>query len=485
MKLVAMKAPSEENSIKPVLISIIVPAYKQARYLGETIRSVLNQTYSYFEIIVVDDASPDNTSEIVRGFDDSRIQYILHSENRGLSASRNTGIQASSGEILAFLDADDIFHPEKLQMHAAFLQTHQDIGVTYNARFELDYSRDTIRDLWRPPLTASLPDLVAGFPFSPSDMVVRRKWFSQVGLFDPGAGSAEDTDLPCRMALAGCKFASVDRALNYRRYHSGRGRKNLRGRFNDISRVLQAVFSDPRCSEDVLAIRNIAIKEHLMALMSLALIQEETALGQELVLELIRVDPSVLEGNPCELLVYLMAQSIADENRNHEALLQIIFAQLPKQIEWMSRYYVWAVAHGYLNKAIRAVIWGRLEDGKMYFERAQGFKAEIDDKMLQSLAHKLLSYEIEFGEIAARAVIKRLSPYLNQFGGFRCSRRMRGFYLVNRAFRCYGSEKYSEVPGSVLRALASDPSYFANRGVIAILLRSLGILRKKKLLRKS
>ena len=122
-------------------------------------------------------------------------------------------------------------------------------------------------------------------------MVLRREWLTKVGLFDPRVGSGEDTDLPCRLALAGCRFAGIDRALNYRRYHSGRERKNLRGRLNDISGVLKSIFADPRCPEDVRAISGTAMKSHMMALMSLALIQGETQLAHELIHELIGMDP--------------------------------------------------------------------------------------------------------------------------------------------------------------------------------------------------
>jgi glycosyltransferase involved in cell wall biosynthesis len=470
----------KEISAEPILVSVVIPAFKQAEFLGDAIRSVLSQTYPHLEIIIVDDASPDNASEVVSGFDDPRVKLITHRQNLGLSAARNTGILASTGEIIALLDADDIFHPEKLQMHMAFLRDHQEFGVTYNARFELNHSDTTIRWLFRPPTTATLIDLVKGFPFSPSDMVVRREWFSKVGLFDPGAGSAEDTDLPCRLALAGCKFASVDRALNYRRYHSGRGRRNLRGRLNDVSRVLEAVFNDPRCPKDVLAIRTTAIKYHLMAVMSLALIQEETELGRELVLELIRIDPSVLEGYPCELLDYLLSEAIADEKMDHEVLLRKIFAQLPKEAASISASLDRVAARGYLAKGIRAVIWGRLEAGKAHFERASRLKAGVGNDMLQSITSNLLSYQMEFGVEATLKVIERLSHFLDSPGNYKRGRRLIGSYRVNCAFQDYRSGRYPRVPGQVLQALAKDPSYFANRGVMAILIRSLSrILRGK------
>ncbi len=103
------------------LISVIIPAYNQADFLGKAIQSVFDQTYSNFELIVVNDASSDHTSEVIKQFDDPRLKNIVHKKNRGLPGTRNTGIRAASGEIIALLDSDDIFHPEKLEAHVDFL----------------------------------------------------------------------------------------------------------------------------------------------------------------------------------------------------------------------------------------------------------------------------------------------------------------------------------------------------------------------------
>lgn len=283
--------------VEDPLVSVVIPSFRQAAFLAETLRSVFAQTWPHLEAIVVDDASPDETPEVIATFDDPRLVYIRHDTNRGLPESRNTGMRAARGELIAWLDADDVYHPEKLEAHVAFLRANPAVGFTYSARFEWNHSQTTIRDLFRPPLAVDLLDLVRWFPFCPSEVVMRREWPFTAGLFDPARGSAEDTDLPCRMALAGCRFASVDRALNYRRYHSGRGRRNLAGRLADVSGVLEAVFADPRCPDHVRAARDTALKVHLMDIVSLSLRQEETALAQHSVRRLVRMDPTMLQGS--------------------------------------------------------------------------------------------------------------------------------------------------------------------------------------------
>lgn len=96
------------------LVSVILPAYNAERYVGEAIESVLKQSYPYFEIMIVNDASQDRTEEVVKSFDDKRINLINHSLNSGPGAARNTAINAARGRWIAILDADDQWHPDRL-----------------------------------------------------------------------------------------------------------------------------------------------------------------------------------------------------------------------------------------------------------------------------------------------------------------------------------------------------------------------------------
>src|SRR5262245_35299311 len=115
------------------LVSVIVPSYNASRYIRETLESVLGQTYSSFEVIVVDDGSTDETAAIVGDHSrrDSRIRLVSQS-NAGVGAARNRGIAEASGEFIAPLDADDIWYPDKLQKQVASLQRHgTEWGVGY------------------------------------------------------------------------------------------------------------------------------------------------------------------------------------------------------------------------------------------------------------------------------------------------------------------------------------------------------------------
>jgi len=455
-------------------VSVIIPAYNQANYLGEAIQSVLNQTFLDFELIVVNDASPDNTADVIDQFRDPRLKCILHPENRGLAATRNTGIRASRGEFIAFLDADDIFHPQKLETHIKFLKFHPEIALSYNNRFNFCDKSRAIREFMRPPPTIDLADYVWGFPFGMCDFLVRKEAIVSIGMFDESFSFfGEDLDMICRLTLAGYRFAGVDRALSYRRCYSGRVIKNLENGANAIFRALYQVFNDPRCPERVLARRDIVFAYHYMDWAYYAFAQDETALGQKYIREAIRLNPVSLNGKPSQLVNFVLHHSIADEGIDHEAFLKKIFVQFPSELKHLSQHLDWAISRGYLLKATRAVIWGQSEYESAFFARARNLKTKIDEPFIQLLTYQLLNYENEFGMEAVQKVLKKLVFFLGKVGGWYSRRRLVGSFFVNHAFQNYRKQKYSQVPGSVIRGVLSTPSYITNRGVIAILIRSL------------
>src|SRR3989442_437688 len=97
-------------------VSVIIPTYNRAEFLGLALTSVLNQTFQDFEILIIDDNSQDSTQEVVTNFGDERIKYIRHDVNKRVAAARNTGVANSNGEYIAFLDDDDEWFPDKLQI---------------------------------------------------------------------------------------------------------------------------------------------------------------------------------------------------------------------------------------------------------------------------------------------------------------------------------------------------------------------------------
>lgn len=184
-------------------VSVIIPTYNQAGYLAAAVQSVLGQTFGDFELIVVNDGSTDNTKEEAFRFSDPRVRYI-YQENRGLSAARNTGIQASTGEYIALLDSDDIWLPQKLELQIGLLASHPEVALVYSdadlfddqsgavtGRF-LDGKRVFSGKVFRQLLSTQF--------IKPSTTVVRRSVFQTVGYFDESIREVQDRDMWLRIA---------------------------------------------------------------------------------------------------------------------------------------------------------------------------------------------------------------------------------------------------------------------------------------------
>jgi hypothetical protein len=223
----------------------------------------------------------------------------------------------------------------------------------------------------------------------------------------------------------------------------------------------------------VLAVRDIAHMNTNLVWAYYAFAQDETELGQKYLIEAIQLDSSVLEGQPCRLLDFLVMNSIAEEGRDHPELLQSIFDQLPAEVAWLSEHYDWAVGLGHLLKGSRAIMWSSPEVGQHHFARAGELKAKVDKTYVNKLTHQLLLYEHEFGPEAAKIFLENLSPYLDQMGDQQGVRWLKGNYAIGQAFQSYKRGEFRQVPGEVVRAIRSDPRYVSNRGVWSIMFRSL------------
>jgi glycosyltransferase involved in cell wall biosynthesis len=455
------------------LVSVIIPAYNQADFLGAAIRSVLEQSYSNVEAIVVDDVSPDHTADVVRSFDDPRLHYIVHDRNRMLAAARNTGMRAARGEIFALLDADDYFDKKKIAVHVEFLRRNPGIGVSYNARYELLCSGDGVRNVVRVPETLTLRDLVLGFPFCPSDMVLRREWAFAVDLFDESyIHFSEDLDINCRLALAGCRFGGVDRCLNYRRFHAGRVIRNTRQRLDGAVRSLDNTFADPRTPLEVHALKGQAYANNYVVWGVEALHQSDTASGLEFLRQALHHWPELLSGNPNELTVFLLYAVIFDETADHEKSYRNIVVQLSPEFAAVNAQMEWGIGRGWLIKAYRSLIWGSREEGRACLREAARAGAVVDEQYIRDVVYQLRGREIECGSEAAYEAARRIDEELRvEMPGVKAPSFAAAMPLA-RAFEFYTAGRSDAVPSEVLRAFRMDPRHMLNRGALSILVRS-------------
>lgn len=223
------------------LVSVVIATYNMAKYLPMAIQSVLEQTYNNIEVIVVDDGSTDNTEEVIKTLsEDTRVRYIVQ-ENRGQASAKNRGIQESSGEFIAFLDADDMWKPEKLELQIPVFFRSKSIGVVYA---KLIYIDDKGVELLNTPDEYMLfrgwvsgPLFIRNFVrFGAA--VVRRECFVRLGGFKEHIRMGIDYDLWLRFSTQ-YEFEYVDKALLYYRIWAGQMSNNCKGRYLNGIKIMQ------------------------------------------------------------------------------------------------------------------------------------------------------------------------------------------------------------------------------------------------------
>ncbi|BAU11923.1 hypothetical protein LEP3755_24470 [Leptolyngbya sp. NIES-3755] len=209
------------------IISVIIPAYNSEKTIRETIGSVLNQTFGNFEIVVVDDGATDSTVAVVQSIPDSRIKVFSYS-NGGLPTARNRGIEVSKGDYLTFLDADDLWTPDKLERQWQALEEHPEADVAYSWTTFVNqdgqflyqgssYGNDS--NIYHKLLVKNCLD-------SGSNLLVRRRAIAQIPHFDPEFPKAADWDFYIRLA-AQFKFVCVPKYQILYRVHEGSSSFNI------------------------------------------------------------------------------------------------------------------------------------------------------------------------------------------------------------------------------------------------------------------
>ena len=189
------------------LISVIIPLYNKERFIKETLDSVFNQTFSDYEIIIVDDGSIDNSASIVKAIDDQRIT-VFSNQNKGVSHARNFGISNANSDLIALLDGDDLWEPNHLENLYNLYKKFPDCGLYATAYYKQYFNGKKIKASYNGVSTdhfgiiddyfsASIKDGIAWT----SAVLIPMKTFREVGMFDEEMRSGQDTDLWIRIVL--------------------------------------------------------------------------------------------------------------------------------------------------------------------------------------------------------------------------------------------------------------------------------------------
>jgi glycosyltransferase involved in cell wall biosynthesis len=220
-------------------VSVIIPAYNAARYITEAVDSVLAQTCPPAEVLIIDDGSTDNTEGQLRKYDD-RVRYI-YQQNQGVASARNRGMREAQGNLIAFLDADDVWHPEKLRWQLMALAQRPELGAVSTGRFDwpgTSYPELALADPLASMSQISWSKLVIRNTLDTSAIVVRSDVLKAVGLFDTRLQGPEDFDLWLRITEV-TTFGHLDVPLTGYRNSPGSVSKQADRMIRDKHTMLQ------------------------------------------------------------------------------------------------------------------------------------------------------------------------------------------------------------------------------------------------------
>ena len=208
--------------MKKSKVSVLLPVYNGSQYLSETIHSILNQTYSDFEIIIIDDASMDNSVDIINNFNNKKIILRQNDSNLGQAESENIGLRIARGTYIARIDQDDLMMPDRLEKQVQFLDSHPDIAAVGSQVYCIDSSGKSIKKImWPVGFEANLFYIITGnVPVGDPAVMYRKEMVQNLGGYNEQYVPSEDYYLWLQMYLKGYKCDNIKDFLTTYRLHS-------------------------------------------------------------------------------------------------------------------------------------------------------------------------------------------------------------------------------------------------------------------------
>lgn len=225
-------------------ISVIMPVYNAEKYLRDAIDSILCQTFTDFEFIIIDDGSSDSSPNIVLSYDDSRIRFYINDHNMGVAATLNRGLELSTGEYIARMDSDDISMPERLKTQLEYLEMHQQVGVCGSCILAFDAENERLFS-YSESNKQIQADLLFNPPFAHPSVMMRGEAARRLK-YDLSYEKAEDYDLWYRFLKEYEGHNIQQPMLRYRHHNLQVTKQNNREMNNAVKRIHERTFVDKK-----------------------------------------------------------------------------------------------------------------------------------------------------------------------------------------------------------------------------------------------
>jgi hypothetical protein len=317
-------------------VSVIMPTYNRARWIGRSIASVLSQDSVDLELLIIDDGSTDGTERVVAQFDDCRVHYFRQ-DNQGVSAARNVGLQRARGQYVAFLDADDVYFDGALRDLASVLDRHSDVGFVSGGWAYLDEREQILRveNPWTSHPEFGLGVWLFSCPVLSCSIMIRRDWVNLVGGFDRRLRRHEDHDLWLRLALAGCGMRWLREVVCGYRVHADQVTRDGVSQAMGLITVLEKLFSQPGLTSEALSRKNEALTMARLRVVAMEYATGQVAEARANLSAALQVDPLLLGERGDTLFKLLMGvaqDSLVDDPINYA---ERVFANLPVEAQFL------------------------------------------------------------------------------------------------------------------------------------------------------
>lgn len=297
-----------KSIIENPTVSIVIPTFNRDYTIERSVKSILNQIYSDFEIIVVDDGSTDNTKEVVERIDDNRVFYIKHEKNRGAASAINTGINHSRGKFISFIGSDDEWLPEKLQKEMKVIEeSDTKIGVVYSRLLKFENNKK----IYVPSDSVikkegNIHKEILEGNFVNAFSVIKKECFDKCGLFDENLRGFEDWELYIRISKS-YEFRYLDESLAI----AHRSPDNISYNYEIVTKALEMILE--KHYDDFK--ENNALAVNYSFLGSLLCLDKKCKNGRKYFLKAIELDRFNLK--------YNMAYILSFSGKNYKKFLDI------------------------------------------------------------------------------------------------------------------------------------------------------------------
>jgi len=296
----------------------------------------------------------------------------VYQENKGPGAARNKGIKIANDEFIAFLDSDDLFLPNKLNLQTSILKTRSDVGLVYGDHYLIDEKGKIIHKSRINPEITTKYLLLRWTPFGTSSILIRRSWLEKINYYDESASlrRSQDWDLVIRLSIAGCQFVGINEPIVKHKIHNTNAMRNLQlMRIGSIA-VLNKAFRNPLLLPDLKRIENIAFSRGYLRLSGLGFALGETRTAQADLKKAIDLDPSLLDKNSEILirrLVHWAHNPLCSDNRK---CFQYMLKNLPYEFASQSGFIKRFESYFLMTSAFDSYSKGKLKESRQDIMKA-------------------------------------------------------------------------------------------------------------------